>query len=409
MNSKIIHSEFPNENHKRKIQALNALSLVSGQHMRFAKAIMLSSAVSLLIACGSGSSQKASSAPVVQTPEITQEIAITLPVTTPLVLINEIGPQQAVDEMAIGINLGNTFDAPQEGDWALPAKEAYIIDFKEAGFRHVRIPVTWHENTQLEAPYEINAAFLSRVEEVVDWALERDLYVMLNAHHEAWLKEDYSAQKNKNRIDSIWIQIAAHFKEKPAKLMFELLNEPNGMTVEEVNEINKRLLSIVRNENPNRLVVFSGHGFTPIASLLETDIPDVTDKFLIGNFHSYDPWEFAGQCQKSWKTNEDKSLLRQIYQQASDWSAINQIPVMVNEFGAAKYDFTQPENICEFDERLAYLSHHVSLAKEFGIAGSFWDDGGSFSTYDRENNTWGPEKDVLVAKMITENNGENDK
>lgn len=349
----------------------------------------------LLSGCGGGS-KDSSSAPV---PQNNIEIVspIDLPITTPFLLPDEISPEQAVAEMDIGINLGNTFDAPNEGDWALPAKEAYIIAFKEAGFNHVRIPVTWHEHTTLEAPYEVDIAFIERVEEVVDWALSRDLYVILNAHHESWLKEGYQDQKNKNRLDSIWIKIAAHFKEKPAKLMFELLNEPNGMTVDEVNEVNKRLLSIIRNETPNRLAIFSGNGFTPINALLEIEVPDFQDQFLIGNFHSYDPWEFAGQCQKKWGTNEDKSKLRQIYQQASDWSLVNQIPVMVNEFGAAKYDFTQPENVCDLNERLAYLLEHVTLAKEYGIAGSFWDDGESFSTYNRSNNTWGPEKDILVS------------
>ncbi len=358
------------------------------------KIMAVSFVISLLSACGGGSHESS------PTPVIKQEPAtdspIPLPVTTLYTLPDEINPQQAVAEMAIGMNLGNTFDAPHEGDWALPAQKAFIIAFKEAGFKHVRIPVTWHEHTQLEAPYAVDSVFLTRVEEVVDWALAQDLYVILNAHHESWLKENYQDQKNKDRLDSIWIKVAAHFKEKPAKLMFELLNEPNGMTVAEVNEVNKRILSIIRNENPNRLAVFSGHGFTPIDALLETEIPDVQDKFLMGNFHSYDPWEFAGQCQKSWGTNEDKSKLRQIYQRASDWATINQIPVMVNEFGAAKFDFTQPENVCDLAERLAYLSLHVRLAKEFGIAGSFWDDGGSFSTYDRSNNTWGPEKDILV-------------
>ena len=359
--------------------------------------LILSFALNLLVSCGSGRSPDEKQS-VVSEQSLLVVKQITLPITTIYSLTDEINPHQAVAEMAIGINLGNTFDAPHEGDWALPAQESYIIAFKEAGFKHIRIPVTWHEHTQLEAPYEIDSVFLARVEEVVDWALAQDLYVILNAHHESWLKENYQDQKNKNRLDSIWIKIAAHFKEKPAKLMFELLNEPKGMTVEEVNEVNKRVLSIIRNENPNRLAVFSGHGFTPIDSLLDTEIPDIQDKFLIGNFHSYYPWEFAGQCQKSWGTNEDKSKLRQIYQRASDWSAVNQIPVMVNEFGAAKFDFTQPENVCDLSERLAYLSHHVSLANEFGLAGSFWDDGGSFSTYDRTNNTWGPEKDILVAE-----------
>lgn len=365
----------------------------------YIRVIFYSLSLTLLASCGSGSNSQAdtisANTPDVITPT---EPEVNLPITTPYHLPDEISPQQAVAGMKIGINLGNTFDAPNEGDWALPAEQSFIQAFKTAGFKHIRIPVTWHEHTEQTSPYQINSEFLSRVEQVVDWALAEDLYVILNAHHEAWLKEDFQSQKNQNRFDSIWIQIAEHFKEKPAKLMFEILNEPNGMTVANVNQINQDVLTIIRNQNPNRLVVFSGHGFTPISALLTIDIPDVQDEFLIGNFHSYDPWQFAGQCQKNWGTNQDKLQLREIYQQASDWSIINQIPVMVNEFGAAKYDFTQPENICDLSERLAYLAHHVSLASEYGIAGTFWDDGGSFSTFNRNTLTWGNEKDILVSE-----------
>jgi endoglucanase len=357
--------------------------------------------VFLLVSCdGGGQTEKNqpidTSASIDTTPPPVS--ALPLPISTPFSLPDEISPQQAVAEMQIGINLGNTFDAPHEGDWALAAQESFIIAFKEAGFNHIRIPVTWHEHTQLEAPYEIDSEFLTRVEEVVDWALAQNMYVILNAHHEGWLKENYQDQGNKNRIDSIWIAIATHFKNKSSKLIYEILNEPNGMTVAGVDHLNKRVLSIIRNENPNRLVVFSGNGFSPINALLSADIPDIQDRFLIGNFHSYDPWEFAGQCQQNWGSNEHKSNLRNIYQQASDWAIVNQIPVMVNEFGVAKFDFILPENICDVSERLAYLIHHVSLANEFGIAGSFWDDGGSFSTFDRVNGTWGPEKDILVSE-----------
>jgi len=368
----------------------------------------------IIAACGSGGGNTQIDSPqsaVIETPievvidtpeEVTSPVdethQVTLPVTKPFTLMDEINPYIAIADMDVGINLGNTFDAPNEGDWALPAKESFIKAFKDAGFNHVRIPVTWHEHTGKMAPYEIDSDFLDRVEVVVDWALKHDLYVILNAHHESWLKEDYQDNNFKARFDSIWTQIAAHFKEKPAKLMFEILNEPNGMTIEDVNEVNKRILSIIRNGNPNRLVVFSGHGYTPISSLLETEIPDPQDKFLVGNFHSYDPWNFAGQCQTSWGTDDDKTKLRDIYQRASDWSIVNQIPLMVNEFGAAKFDFTQPENVCVLSERLDYITEHVGLANEFGIAASFWDDGGSFSTYDRTNNSWGPEKDVLVSE-----------
>ncbi len=360
------------------------------------KAILITAVLSLLVNCGGGGTNTTPLPPMEQ--QLDADVQqLPLPVTTPHLLTDEIEPQQAIADMAIGINLGNTFDAPHEGDWALPAQQSFILAFKEAGFKHIRIPVTWDLHTQSAYPYEIEMSFLNRVEQVIDWALAEDLYVIVNAHHESWLKEDFQNQQTRNRFDKIWMQIAAHFKTKPAKLMFEFLNEPNGMTIAGVNQLNKRVLAIIRNENPNRLAIFSGHGFTPIDSLLATEIPDVQDTFLIGNFHSYDPWQFAGQCQQSWGTEQDKSDLRQIYKRASDWAVVHQTPVMVNEFGSAKFDFTQPANVCDLSQRLSYLAEHVSLANEFGIAASFWDDGGSFSSYDRTNNSWGPEKDVLVA------------
>lgn len=352
----------------------------------------------ILAGCGGGGGSSASTPPSTSTPTNTTTVIepLNLPNTVAYQLPDEISPETAVSQMQVGINLGNTLDAPNEGEWAIAAKLQYFIDFKEAGFKHVRIPITWHEHLGTEPPYIIDATFLDRVEELVDWALAQDYYVIINAHHESWIKIENADQGLKNRFDNIWIKVAERFKEKPAKLVFEILNEPNGMTMTEINAQNKRTLAIIRNENPNRLVVFSGNGFTPIDSLLATDIPDVQDEFLIGNFHSYDPWPFAGQCTRGWGSDEDKSNLRLIYQQASDWSQINQIPVMVNEFGAAKYDFTTPANICELDDRLAYLAYHVALGKEFGIAQTFWDDGGSFSTFDRTNHSWGPEKDILV-------------
>jgi len=358
--------------------------------------------ITLMSSCGSGGSAGQVTQPIVQTPQtpVVEEGPLILPTTTPFILADEISPQKAINVMQIGINLGNTLDAPNEGDWALAAQNNFLVAFKNAGFKHVRIPVTWDAHTLEEAPYTVDEAFMLRVEQIVDWALEQELYVILNAHHEGWLKGDYQQQKNKNRIDAIWLQVAARFKQKPAKLMFEMLNEPNGMTIDDVNQFNTRTLSIIRNENPNRLVVFSGNGFTPIDSLLATEIPDVQDQFLIGNFHSYDPWAFAGQCIQGWGTDDDKAQLREIYQQAFDWSVVNNIPVMVNEFGVAKYDFQQPENVCQQSERLAYLQHHVSLADEFGIAGTFWDDGGSFSSFDRKNGTWGAEKDILVRHNL---------
>ncbi|MDQ2077046.1 cellulase family glycosylhydrolase [Marinimicrobium sp. ABcell2] len=303
-------------------------------------------------------------------------------------------PHSTVQAMGIGINLGNTLDAPSEGAWASPAQKHHLEDFREAGFLHVRIPVTWGNHISNSEPYKVTDERMDRTEEVVDWALEQGYFVILNAHHESWLKDNYTSA-NRDRFDALWTQVATRFQDKSARLIFEILNEPVGMTASQVNSLNARVLEIIRASNPERLVVIAGEDYSGIATLDTLAVPD--DDFLIGNFHSYDPWEFAGQCTRRWGSQQDIDELTAIYQRAANWSEDKGIPLMVNEFGAAKYDFTAPDNVCNHQDRLDYLHHHVTLAIGHGIAASFWDDGGSFSSYDREARTWGDEKDVLVA------------
>lgn len=299
-------------------------------------------------------------------------------------------------EMGVGINLGNTLDAyPNEGDWAPKAEQPYFKAFKEAGFHHVRIPATWDDHTAETAPYRIDQARMDRTEQVVDWALAQGYPVILNAHHEIWLKENYSDPDARARFDAIWTQIAERFADKSPRLMFEMLNEPVGMTAEQVNDLNARILGIIRQDNPTRLVVIAGNDYTPASSLNDIALPE--DNYLIGNFHSYDPWPFAGQCTRRWGSDSDKAELAAIYDIANDWSVQTGVPVMVNEFGAPHYDYNNPENVCNPNDRLEYLRTHVNLAIEHGMAATVWDDAGAFQIYDRDQNSWDAAKDVLVT------------
>ncbi len=305
-------------------------------------------------------------------------------------------PHATVADMGIGINLGNTLDAfPNEGDWALPAQEVFFDDFLAAGFRHVRIPATWNDHAGTSAPYTISAERMDRAEQIVDWALARGFYVTLNTHHERWLWEGGFNSAKQERFNAIWTQIAERFANKSSRLMFEILNEPIGLNATQTNALKAGVLPIIRASNPNRLVVISGHEYSGVHTLAQIQLP--ADDYLIGNFHSYDPWPFAGQCTRGWGSQQDRNELAGIYQTAQAWGQSRGVPVTLNEFGAAKYDFTAPNNVCATEDRLAYLEHHVNLATQHGIAATFWDDGGSFSTYDRTSRTWGPEKDILVA------------
>src|SRR6185503_2464897 len=88
-----------------------------------------------------------------------------------------------------GINMGDMLEAPNEGDWGLTVQEEYFDLIKEAGFDFVRLPVRWFAHTTYVGyddggtVYEIDPEFFARVDEVVGWALERDLVIIIDFHH----------------------------------------------------------------------------------------------------------------------------------------------------------------------------------------------------------------------------------
>lgn len=241
-------------------------------------------------------------------------------------------PQEMIPDMMRGINLGNTLEPPQEGGWNNGlVQEYYFDDYKIAGFSTVRIPVRWDEHTENTPPYAVDEDWMDRVEQVVDWGLERDFFIILNTHHEEWIKEDFS-QENKARFDSIWVQISERFSDKSSKLLFEMINEPFGLNKIQVDELNYKTLRTIRKTNPTRVVIYSGRDYTGLDFMIEAEI--LQDDYLMAYFHSYGPWSFAGQGQGTWGTPSDIASIKSEFERAANWSMQNNIPVMVSEFGA---------------------------------------------------------------------------
>lgn len=302
-------------------------------------------------------------------------------------LFSQLTPWQAVELMGRGINMGNTLDAPTEGAWAPAAEEYYFDAYKDAGFTTVRIPVTWNAHFADTSPYTIDSIFLDRVDTIVSWALERGLYVILNAHHDDWLKNDYEAQKE--RFDSLWSQISVRFKDKPESLFFEMLNEPHSaITSAQVDELNARVLGIIRKTNPTRIVIFSGSGYSNSADLIAAAIPDPDDEYLMGYYHSYDPWSFAGEAKGTWGSISDRNNMNNQMNSVKSWSDSKNIPVLIGEFGAIR--------TCDYNSRMKYYAVYTELALAHGFAFTVWDDGGNFQILQRGNGTWNELKDILI-------------
>lgn len=298
----------------------------------------------------------------------------------------QITPQEAIVQMQKGINLGNTHEPPYEAGWNNPKAEEYYFDlYKEAGFQCVRVPVRWDNYTGKTPPYKVNSDWLNRIEQVADWGLNRGLFIIINAHHDSWIKENYT-EANKARFDSIWTQIAEHFKDKSDRLIFEVLNEPHGLTKAQNDDMHARILSIIRKTNPTRLVIIQGHNWGGSDELVTAAIPD--DDYIIGSFHSYDPYLFGLEGQGTWGSSYDYIQLENKFKKVSAWSLTNNIPVFLGEFGAlAKGDF---------NSRMRHYRAYVEFSYKYGFAFAAWDDGGDFRIMERQQKTWNVLKDILL-------------
>ncbi len=313
-----------------------------------------------------------------------------------------------VSRMGAGINLGNTLDStglreyrPDADDleyetyWGNPKADAEtFLAIKEAGFDTVRIPVTWEDH--LDESCRISEVWMNRVQEVVDMALDADLYVILDLHHEEWLDlKTERSEEIRAEFVTVWEQIAARFRDYDEKLLFESMNEPRLRNSEVewtsgteelrdmVNELNGAFVETVRASgggNQKRYLLIcpyaGNHEEEAMRGLL---VPD--DGRLIVSIHMYTPYSF---CQKEdgdadWDTAETRERVAQAFTQMNELFVARRIPVILTEFGCVDKDNTQA--------RAAWTEYYMQQAGRYGIPCIWWDTG-DYALLDRENLIW---------------------
>jgi endoglucanase len=318
-------------------------------------------------------------------------------------------PAAASDRMAVvkamqpSWNLGNTLDAiPDETSWGNPPITKALFDtIKAQGFHSVRIPVTWSGHQSSTAPYTIDAAFMSRVKQVVDWAIADGLYVDLNVHHDSWQWiADMPADPDGvlARFDSTWTQIATALKDEPRHLLFESVNEPqfnnatDAQKAQLLDKLNTSFEHIVRasgGRNSNRLLILPTVGSTPSQALMEdlsTEMASLNDDNLVATVHYYGFWPFsvniAGYTRFDAASQQD---MTQAFTQMHDIFVAKGIPVYLGEFGLLNYpDFNHPATI-ERGEAFKYFEQLGYDARVNGVTTALWD---AFNYLNRDTLQW---------------------
>lgn len=322
-------------------------------------------------------------------------------------------PKNAVEfamTMAPGWNLGNNLDAAINGVsnetcWGNgTCTQQTMTRVKEAGFRSVRIPVSWIGHIGAAPNYTIETKWMNRVKEVVGYAHNAGLKVIINIHHDGnpdvagknyWLdmqkamSDDAYNTQVKTQLAAVWTQIANRFKNEGDYLIFEDLNEISdgnpfsGSKVQQMqilNQWNQVFVDAVRATGGNNatryLGVASFYARCDLATQSLTIPTDVVADRIMVSVHSYDPWDFAGTGKDaSWghtgtiyRNGEQECVdrMKSLY----DRFVSRGIPVYVGECGAINR-----ANSKETEFQRYYMEYYAKAGASYYIPFFLWDNG----------------------------------
>jgi endoglucanase len=266
-----------------------------------------------------------------------------------------------VAELGAGINMGNTLEAVSEGEGTGGRfHQSYFDAYRKAGFKTVRVPVRWDTHMDHSEPFKVNATWLQRIEQVVNYGLGLGLHIIINSHNDKWidlgaLPEFMGALP---RFLSLWEQISNHFSSFDSKLLFEIYNEPHNMSLQSLNILNQKVLPIIRKQNPTRTVLLGGDGWMGIwwlrshqkdfqidfnrtvSTSHSESLATVKDTNLMLEVHNYGPMAVTtpksnGWPQTEWGNSNDIGKIQDDFGFLSNFSQQHNLSIVLGEYACA--------------------------------------------------------------------------
>lgn len=340
----------------------------------------------------------------------------------------ELSAQDITPVMGMGWNVGNSLEqtgagscealSPEEQEaltdkeWVTgyetnagnPVATQKLFDgLKRYGINTIRIPIAWSNMMKQEKQedgstyYQINEAYFNRVEEVINYCLNDEMYVVINDHWDGqWWgmfgdKDEAVRAQAWKKYEDMWTQIANRYKEYSDRLIFEGGNEELGerlndnwqgdggekgvLTREEcyalTNQINQKFVDIVRgtgvntdgtkNNNYYRMLLIPGYDTNlhqtcgdkysnkagdkytknptepndKYTFIMPTDVTENGIKKLFVSIHYYDPlgWGIA-KTAATYETPKGTSSYMDTWGSEADYAA------MLEDFESIKEAYT---------------------------------------------------------------------
>lgn len=352
--------------------------------------------------------------------------------------------------MGAGWNLGNSLEAndisglDSETCWSNPkTTKAMIKKVHEAGFQSIRIPVSW--SNHMDERCHIDTAWLARVKEVVDYAYDDGMYVILNTHHDnlcnwqhgiGYYPDEAHKEESLTFIFMGWNQIADYFKNYGDRLIFETLNEPRlrgtggaewwfdtnnpsqecVKAVEMINDYNQKCVEVIRStgsNNKTRYIMVPGYVASHFNALdsrfvLPAD-PVKTNKNRIAvSIHAYRPYELCLTDSANDKTAFDsagKKELDEMFANINSKFLSKGVPVIIGETGIS--DKNNPS------ARREWLKYYYTLGKKYSVPCFLWDNntvggndrGENHGHLDRSTLTWRDPQNIEAIMSVMKPGG----
>ena len=333
----------------------------------------------------------------------------------------DLNQSQIVEAMGPGWNLGNqlesvTDNVPEETNWGNPViTEKLIQSVKAAGFKSIRIPVSYFAKIDDDKDYTIDSKWLDRVQEVVNYCIKNDLYAVINIHGDGyntidggWLLCNGKNQTEiKKKYKKVWKQIAERFKNYDEHLLFESMNEefdgsysePNKEYDQNINDYNQIFVDTVRktgDNNTKRWLIIPGwntnidytagdYGFKLPTDQYRDKSIDKEEQRIMISVHYYSPWDFCGgeNCVITQWGNEaddpsktsttcDETYMKNQLNLMKTTFADKGYPVFIGEYGSIDKTSYDSEN----EYYRAYFARKLcQLSRKNGCIPMYWDNG----------------------------------
>jgi len=213
-------------------------------------------------------------------------------------------------EIMRGTNIAHWLSQSQrrgsERETFFTEKDVKFID--SCGFDHIRLPID--EEQMWDESGKRNEDAFTLMKNCLDWCQKAglrviiDLHILRSHHFNEEVKPLWTDPAEQDQFIALWKDLSDFLKEQPlAMVAYEPMNEPVADDPEEWNVLLARVVTAIRQWEPQRVIVIGSNRWQSATTFDELRVP-ANDTNIILSYHFYEPF-FLTHYQAAWTDLKD--------------------------------------------------------------------------------------------------------